>query len=254
MKKGKKRLDILLVERGFAASREKAKALIMSGNVVVNDRTFDKPGTDVNEDAEIVIREGLKYVSRGGLKLEGALNNFNIDVNGIVVMDVGASTGGFTDCLLQRGVKIVFAVDVGKGILDWKLRNDARVRVIEEKNIRCLEFGNIGEMTDMAVIDVSFISLKKVLPNVMKFVKDRGKIIALVKPQFEVGKGMVGKGGIVRDVSKHKGVLEDIKMFSKSIGLDIKGECESPITGAKGNKEFWIWLEKDKIQGTTGSL
>lgn len=243
-KKVKKRLDVLIVEKGLAASREKAKALIMTGNVIVNDRVVDKPGTEVDENAAVVIKEDLPYVSRGGIKLEGALNNFNIDVNGLVIMDVGASTGGFTDCLLQRGAKKIFAVDVGKGLLDWKLRNDERVKVIEGKNIRHLQFDDVGEFVDMAVIDVSFISLKIVMPNVMNFARKGGLILALIKPQFEVGKGMVGKGGIVRDSEKHEAVIDGIKEFSISLGLDIKGVCESPITGAKGNREFWIWLGK----------
>ncbi|MBI5893892.1 MAG: TlyA family RNA methyltransferase [Deltaproteobacteria bacterium] len=243
-KKVKKRLDVLIVEKGLVTSREKAKALIMTGNVIVNDRVADKPGTEVDENAAVVIKEDLPYVGRGGIKLEGALNNFNIDVNGIVIMDVGASTGGFTDCLLQRGAKKIFAIDVGKGLLDWKLRNDERVKVIEGKNIRHLQFDDIGEFVDMAVIDVSFISLKIVMPNVMNFIKNSGYILALIKPQFEVGKGMVGKGGIVRDSEKQEYVIDRIKEFSISIGLDVKGVAESPITGAKGNREFWIWLNK----------
>lgn len=245
-KKGKKRLDSLIVEKGLIKSRERAKAVIMAGSVTVNGRVIDKPGVEVDENADIVIKEDLPYVSRGGVKLEGALNNFNIDVNGLVVMDVGASTGGFTDCLLKRGAKKIFAVDVGKGLLDWKLRNDERVKVIEEKNIRHLKFDDIGELVDMAAIDVSFISLKKVIPNVINFIKKDCTILALIKPQFEVGKGMVGKGGIVRDIEKQQSVIEDIKEFSISLGLDVKGVCESPIKGTKGNREFWIWLKKIK--------
>jgi len=243
----KRRLDMLVVEKGLAKSRVRAKALIMAGNVIVNGRVVDKVGTEVKEDAIIIVKEDMPYVSRGGLKLEGALKDFDIDVNGLIVMDVGASTGGFTDCLLQRGAKKVFAIDVGKGLIDWKIRNNPKVKVVEEKNIRHLEFREVGELVDMAVIDVSFISLKKIIPNVMNFIKNGGNILALIKPQFEVGKGKVGKGGIVREDEMHRTVIEGMKEFSVSLGLEVKGVTESPITGAKrGNKEFWIWL-KNKV-------
>ncbi|MBI5681873.1 MAG: TlyA family RNA methyltransferase [Deltaproteobacteria bacterium] len=241
----KKRLDILIVEKGFAGSRERAKAVIMAGSVIVNGIRIDKPGKEVDEDAVVSIKEDLPYVSRGGIKLEGALKQFDIDVHGLEVMDVGASTGGFTDCLLKMGAKDIFAVDVGKGLIDWKIRNDKRVKVIEGRNIRYLEFDDVGILLDMAVIDVSFISLQKVIPKVMGFVKEGGSILALIKPQFEVGKGMVGKGGIVRDIKMHQTVIDGIRAFAISIGLDVKGVCESPISGAKGNREFWIYLKKN---------
>lgn len=243
---GRKRLDILVVEKGLAESRERAKALIMAGSVAADGITIDKPGKEIDKDAVIVVKEGLPYVSRGGIKLEGALKHFDTDVSGIKVMDVGASTGGFTDCLLQRGASKVFAVDVGRGIIDWRLRNDERVKVLEGRNIRHLQFDEVGEFLDMAVIDVSFISLKNVIPKVMDFVKDNTFILALIKPQFEVGRGMVGKGGIVKNLKLHQSVINDICDFAVSSGLCVKGIYESPIRGAKGNREFWICLKKNK--------
>ncbi len=241
----KKRIDILLVDRGLAPTRAKAQALIMAGTVLVDGQPATKPGKMVDEGAEVLVKEKLPYVSRGGLKLEGALKEFDIDVTGLVALDVGSSTGGFTDCLLQRSAKRVHAVDVGKGLIDWKLRNDSRVHIIEGRNIRELQEDELGEKVDIAVIDVSFISLKKVLPVVVRFLKSCGTILALVKPQFEVGKGEVGKGGIVRDVEKQRRVVEELKEFARSMGLEVKGECTSPIKGAKGNREFWLYLSMD---------
>ena len=245
--KGKERVDRLLVKLGLAESHEKAAAMILTGKVLAAGTVVDKAGRLVADDAEITILPGIPYVSRGGLKLEGVLNYFSIDVKGLTVMDVGASTGGFTDCLLKMGAGKVFAVDVGKGILDWRLRNDKRVVVMEERNIRYLEFKDIGEGLDMAVIDVSFISLEKVIPKVKEFLKPGGLALALIKPQFEVMKAEVEKKGIIRDSSKHEKVIDRIRIFSEGLGFIVKGICESAIRGAKGNTEFWIYLENPAI-------
>ena len=245
--KGKERVDRLLVKLGLAESHEKAAAMILAGKVLAAGTVVDKAGRLVADDAEITILPGIPYVSRGGLKLEGVLNYFSIDVKGLTVMDVGASTGGFTDCLLKMGAGKVFAVDVGKGILDWRLRNDKRVVVMEERNIRYLEFKDIGEGLDMAVIDVSFISLERVIPKVKEFLKPGGLTLALIKPQFEVMKTEVEKKGIIRDSRKHEKVIDRIRIFSEGLGFIVKGICESAIRGAKGNREFWIYLENPAI-------
>lgn len=240
----KQRLDKLLVERGLVPSREKAQALIMAGQVVVGDHAVDKSGHQVPVDAEIRIKgDVLPFVSRGGLKLRKALDQFGIDVCGLVAIDVGASTGGFTDCLLQAGVLKVFAVDVGHGQLAWKLQQDLRVINIEKTNIRYLTPDKLGETPDLAVIDASFISLAKVLPATVALIKPGGRIIALIKPQFEVGKGEVGKGGIVRDPAAHQKVIEDVSRTAQAMGLKVADLCESPITGADGNREFLILLD-----------
>ncbi|MEK7851041.1 MAG: TlyA family RNA methyltransferase, partial [Deltaproteobacteria bacterium] len=208
-------------------------------------KKVEKAGEMVLADADIVLAgEDIPYVSRGGLKLEKALNEFNIDVTGKVAMDVGASTGGFTDCLLQRGAAKVYAIDVGYGQLDLKLRNDQRVVNIERQNIRYLERESIPEQVDIATIDASFISLTKVIPKVLEFLKGTGELIALIKPQFEVGKGEVGKGGVVRDEAKQTAVVENIRFFCEEIGLTVIGVVESPITGPKGNREFLIYIRK----------
>ncbi|MEK6599842.1 MAG: TlyA family RNA methyltransferase [Deltaproteobacteria bacterium] len=241
--KGKGRIDRLLVERGLAESLEKALAIIMAGRALADGSVIDKPGAEIKTDVEITIIEQSPYVSRGGIKLEGALSYFNIDCAGKIVVDIGASTGGFTDCLLKRGAKKVFAVDVGKGLLDWSLRNDKRVIVLEGRNIRYLEFSGIGEKVDAAVIDVSFISLKKCIPKAREFIKDKGIILALIKPQFEAEKEDVGEKGIIKDPEIHKKVIDKIKAFSEDLGFIVKGVSESAIKGAKGNKEFWICME-----------
>jgi 23S rRNA (cytidine1920-2'-O)/16S rRNA (cytidine1409-2'-O)-methyltransferase len=241
-KQQKVRIDKLLTKRGVVESRQKAQALIMAGKVLVGGGVVEKAGTEVDRESLITIKEDLPYVSRGGLKLEGALDSFKISVRGLTVLDVGASTGGFTDCLLTGGAKGVIAVDVGRGLLDWALRKDERVRVFEGRNIRYLDQAEVGEKVDMAVIDVSFISLTKVLPKVKEFLKKKGKVLALIKPQFEVGKGEVGKGGIVKDPEKHRRVVEGLETFSKDLGLSPLGVSESPIKGAKGNIEFWLYL------------
>lgn len=217
----------------------------MAGKVMAGSVVIDKPGKEVDPDAELVVKESLPFVGRGGVKLAGFLDETGIDVTGLVAMDVGSSTGGFTDCLLKRGALKVYAIDVGKGLIDISLRNDPRVVVLEEKNIRYMEPSEIGGPVDLAVIDVSFISLEKVLPAVKGFVKKGGLVLALIKPQFEVGKGQVGKGGIVRDPEKHEEVVERIEKFSVELGFIVRSTGTSPILGAKGNKEFWISLSND---------
>lgn len=239
----KLRLDKLMVERGLAPSREKAQALIMAGQVVVGDHTVDKSGQQIARDAEIRIKgDVLPYVSRGGLKLKRALDEFAVDVTDLVALDVGASTGGFTDCLLQAGALKVFAVDVGYGQLAWKLQQDPRVVSMEKTNIRYLLPEQLDAVIDLAVIDASFISLTKVLPATINLVKPGGRIIALIKPQFEVGRGEVGKGGIVRDPAAHERVIEAIRRSAGEMGLGVAGVCESPVTGADGNREFLVHL------------
>jgi len=240
----KERIDSLLVERGLVASRQKAQALIMAGKVLVAGSIIDKSGKEVDPEAEITLKEELPFVGRGGVKLSGFLDQIGLDVSGMTAMDVGASTGGFTDCLLQRGAKKVFAIDVGKGLIDSKLRQDGRVVLLEERNIRYLDPGEVGEKPGLIVIDVSFISLEKVLPKVLEFLDENGIVLALVKPQFEVGKGQVGKGGIVKDPALHTEVLERIKAFSEASGYRVMATGESRITGTKGNREFWIYLRK----------
>jgi len=240
----KLRLDRLLVERGLALSPEKAQALIMDGQVVVGDHTVDKAGWQVSAAADIRIKgDPLPYVSRGGLKLRKALDEFGVDVSGLVAMDVGASTGGFTDCLLQAGVRKVFAVDVGYGQLAWKLQQDPRVVSMERTNIRSLTPGQLDEVPALAVIDASFIPLAKVLPATVALLRPGGRIIALIKPQFEVSKGEVGRGGIVRDPAAHEKVIEDVRSTALGLGLTVSGVCVSPITGADGNREFLILLQ-----------
>jgi 23S rRNA (cytidine1920-2'-O)/16S rRNA (cytidine1409-2'-O)-methyltransferase len=242
--KAKERLDKLLVDRGLVASRERARALIMAGQVVVNDHLAEKAGQLVHTAAEVRLKEDLPFVSRGGLKLQKALDEFAITVEGLTALDVGASTGGFTDCLLQRGAKKVIAVDVGYGQLAWKLRQDSRVVNLEKTNIRYLEPERLDEVPDLAVIDASFISLNKVLPNTCRLLKPHAIIVALIKPQFEVGPGEVGKGGVVRDPEKHLSVVAAVRELAADLRLQVKGVVESPILGPKGNKEFLIYLQK----------
>jgi 23S rRNA (cytidine1920-2'-O)/16S rRNA (cytidine1409-2'-O)-methyltransferase len=239
----KQRLDKLMVERGLTQTCEKAQALIMAGQVVVGDHTVDKSGQQVTVDAEIRIKGCvLPYVSRGGLKLRKALDEFAVDVTGLVAIDVGASTGGFSDCLLQAGASKVFAVDVGYGQLAWKLQQDPRVVRMERTNIRQLLPEHLDVVPDLAVVDASFIPLAKVLPATVNLVKPGGRVIALIKPQFEVGKGEVGKGGIVRDPVAHERVIEAVSRTAEEMGLNVGGVCESPITGADGNREFLILM------------
>lgn len=241
----KKRLDVLLVDRGLAASRDRARALILAGKVVVDDHRIDKAGQQVAIAADIRLKSGdIPYVSRGGLKLAGALAAFKLNVHGRIALDVGASTGGFTDCLLQHGVAKVYAVDVGYGQLAWQLRDDPRVINLERCNIRHLLPEHLADTPDLAVIDASFISLDKVLPNTMCLLTPNAEIIALIKPQFEVGKGQVGKGGIVRDVGLHDQVVERICSLALDLGCCVHGVIESPVLGSKGNREFLIHLQK----------
>ncbi len=238
----RKRLDVLLCEKGLTPSRERARALIMAGKILVNDHPVDKPGTRISPDATILVKEDLPYVSRGGLKLEAAIKKLNLDIHEKVCLDIGASTGGFTDCLLQFGAAKVFAVDVGYGQLAWKLRQDPRVEAIERTNVRSLETDRIKTQVDIAVIDVSFISLKIVIPCVTKFLRSNGMIIALIKPQFEVGKDNVGKGGVIRDPDLHESVIADLCAFCTGMGLFPGVVIPSPITGPKGNREFLLPL------------
>lgn len=239
----KQRLDKLMVERGLAPSREKAQALIMAGQVVVGDHAAQKAGQQVTDEVEIRIKgEVMPYVSRGGLKLAQGLDAFEIDPAGRIAIDVGASTGGFTDCLLQRGAKRVYAVDVGYGQLAWKLREDARVVVMEKTNIRHLQPEQLELLPDLAVIDASFISLNLVLPPTLALLTRPAEVVALVKPQFEVGKGAVGKGGIVRDPKLHEEVLASMEHLAAELGAELLGICDSPITGADGNREFLMGL------------
>ncbi|HUL23578.1 MAG TPA: TlyA family RNA methyltransferase [Thermodesulfobacteriota bacterium] len=242
----KDRIDRVLVERGMVPSREKARALVMAGKVTVDGKRIDKPGTQINGDAPLRLEErNSSYVSRGGEKIEGALKTFGIDPQGMTVMDVGASTGGFTDCILQKGAKKVYAVDVGYGQLAWKLQQDARVVNLERKNIRYLQPQEIEDEIDLILIDASFISVEKFLPHLLGFLKKRGSILSLIKPQFEVGKGEVGKGGVVRDKSLHEKVIARISAFSRGLGLTVLGVTESPLLGPKGNREFFIYLKKE---------
>jgi 23S rRNA (cytidine1920-2'-O)/16S rRNA (cytidine1409-2'-O)-methyltransferase len=239
----KKRLDVLLVEGKLVESRQRAQAVILAGEVQVNGRVIDKAGARVAEGAEIVIRAPLKYVSRGGLKLEGALDAFGVDPRGKTCADIGASTGGFTDCLLQRGAVRVYAVDVGYGQLAWRLRSDARVVVVDRVNVRYLE--SLPEPIDLATIDVSFISLTQVIPVAKRLLQPCGEIIALIKPQFEAGRAQVGKGGIVRDARVQRAVIEKIAQHAMENDLCVRGVCRSPIAGADGNVEFFIRLSSD---------
>jgi 23S rRNA (cytidine1920-2'-O)/16S rRNA (cytidine1409-2'-O)-methyltransferase len=237
----KSRLDRWLVDCGLAETREKAQALIMAGEVLVNGQKAWKAGQTVPPEAHVEVTAKMRYVGRGGLKLEGALTHFGIDVNGLIGADFGSSTGGFTDCLLQAGAVHVHAIDVGTGQLDWKLRNDPRVVVHEGLNARYAQLSDIGESVDIAVCDVSFISATLILPAMMRVLKPgNGIIVVLVKPQFEVGRGLVGRGGIVRDAAQHQAVCE--KLCAAVAELGFKTEIvESPITGAEGNKEFLLY-------------
>jgi 23S rRNA (cytidine1920-2'-O)/16S rRNA (cytidine1409-2'-O)-methyltransferase len=241
----KERLDKLIVERGLADSRTRAQALILAGQVLVGEQRADKPGQMVDTTLELRIKgETPRYVGRGGLKLEAALNEFRIRVDGKTCIDVGASTGGFTDCLLQHGAACVWAIDVGHNQLAWKIRRDPRVVVIEGQNARDLDPEQFPALFDVATIDVSFISLTKIFPALAACLAADADVIALVKPQFEVGKGEVGKGGIVTDPSKHRRVLTEVAQAAASLGLAPVDVISSPILGAEGNREFLIHLQK----------
>lgn len=239
-----KRLDVLLVDRGLAESRSKAQGLIRAGWVRTGDRVLDKPGTRIRPDCPIELKGRPRYVSRGGRKMEAALDRFEVRVEGLVAADVGASTGGFTDCLLQRGVEMVYAIDVGYGQLSWRLRNDVRVEVMERTNARYLE--SLPEMVDLVTADVSFISLDLILPMAKSWLRGEGQVIALIKPQFEAGRSDVGRGGVVRDAVVHRRVLERVLGGAGRLGLALRGLMVSPLRGPAGNVEFLGWW-------TTGS-
>jgi len=237
----RERIDKLLVDQGLADSRTRAQAMVMAGSVLVDEQLVAKPSVKFPANAKIRIKARTEtdvYVGRGGLKLAAALREFAIDVNGLVCLDVGASTGGFTDCLLQQGASKVVAVDVGHNQIDWKLRNDPRVEVREGVNARYLSPSDFDVQFDFATIDVAFISATKILPAVMPLLNDRGRIVTLIKPQFEVGKGEVGKGGIVRDAAQHERVIAEVNAAAESLGLSVHGVIASPIHGADGNAEF----------------
>ncbi|MBM3238523.1 TlyA family RNA methyltransferase [Candidatus Poribacteria bacterium] len=247
-----RRLDVIMVERGLVANLEEAKRLIMAGKVLVNGQKADKPGKTFSVDSplgrsrgwvSIEIQEDMPYVSRGGLKLEKSLRDFNINVRGKVATDIGASTGGFTDCLLQHGAKFVYAIDVGYGQLAWKLRHDPRVKVLERTNIRYVQRSDFDKRIELATIDVSFISLRKVLPVVVKLFNGNGEVIALIKPQFEANRHLVEKGGVVKDPEVHKQVIAELIRYSTHNGFTTAGLTYSPITGPAGNIEYFIFLK-----------
>ncbi len=256
--KNKKRLDVLLVEQGYADTRAKAQAIIMSGSVYVNDQKADKPGMSFEEGIAIEVRgAACPYVSRGGLKLEKALRDFGVDPTGFVCSDSGASTGGFTDCLLQQGASKVFAIDVGYGQLDWKIRSDPRVVVMERTNVRYVTPEQLGQPLDLSVVDVSFISLKIVLPVIKTFLKPDGQVLCLIKPQFEAGKEKVGKKGVVREPQTHKEVLDNFVLLAKELNFTILGLTFSPVKGPEGNIEFLAHLtlaDKAGIEPDTQSV
>jgi len=239
------RIDRLLVERGLVPNRELARRLVMAGEVLVGDRPVTKPGAEVADDAALRLRTPASpYASRGGEKLAGALDAFGLDPTGLLALDVGASTGGFTDCLLRRGARGVIAVDVGYGQIAWKLRQDTRVTVIDRTNARHLEPGHLPEPADLATVDVSFISLAKVLPAVAACVRPGGAVVALVKPQFEVGRSRVGKGGVVRDDAARADAVAAVRAAAEALGLTVRGEAESVLPGPKGNREVFLWLAR----------
>jgi 23S rRNA (cytidine1920-2'-O)/16S rRNA (cytidine1409-2'-O)-methyltransferase len=244
----RERVDRLLVEKGLAPTRTRAQALVMAGRVLVGERRVEKPSETFPPDAPLRVRGGddpaARYVGRGGLKLEKALAEFRIDPAGLTCIDVGASTGGFTDCLLQHGARRVVAVDVGHNQLDWRLRTDPRVEVREGVNARRLSGEDFAERFDLAVMDVSFISATKVLPAVVPLLRPGGRVVVLVKPQFEVGKGEVGKGGVVRDPAQHARVVEEVNSAARALGLRVAAVTDSPITGADGNREFLALYER----------
>lgn len=248
----KERLDMLIAAAGYANSREKARSLIMAGLVFVDNQKIDKPGTKVSTTAKLEVKGNpIPYVSRGGLKLEKALREFNIDLRDLTAIDIGASTGGFTDCMLQNGAKKVFAIDVGYGQLAWSLRTDSRVVCMERTNIRYVTPDMVGESADFASMDVSFISITKVLPVVKELLKENGRLVCLIKPQFEAGREKVGKKGVVRDKNVHKEVIEKIINFCiKDINLYVLGLSFSPIKGPEGNIEYLVYLSKENIEGS----
>jgi len=243
--KNKKRLDILLVERGIAPSREKARGYIMTGDIFVEGQREDKAGSLFSENVKIEYKgQKLRYVSRGGLKLEKALKVFGLNLKGLICLDIGASTGGFTDCMLQNGAGKVYSVDVGYGQFDWGLRNDSRVVCMEKTNFRYLKPEDIGEEVDFASCDVSFISLSKILPAAYPVLKDGGEMVCLIKPQFEAGKDKVGKKGVVREPETHREVISNVFYYALDCGFTVKGLDFSPIKGPEGNIEYLMYLRK----------
>ncbi len=241
--KNRSRLDILIVEKGFIKSRQRAKSVIMAGKVLVDNNPVDKPGTFIKNDAKIIVKiDDNPFVSRGGLKLENALKSIPVSVKNLTCLDIGASTGGFTDCLLQNGAAKVYAVDVGYGQFDWSLRQNSKVKVIERTNIRYMPYEKIREKVDIVVADTSFISLKIVIPSAEKFMRHDTKVLALIKPQFEAGKKNVGKGGVVKDSKIREQVIQDLELFFKERGYSVNQVIPSPILGPKGNREYIISL------------
>ncbi|MBS5060375.1 TlyA family RNA methyltransferase [Roseburia hominis] len=251
----KERLDVLLVNRGLAPSREKAKTMIMEGNVFVENQREDKAGAAFDTEAEITVKGNtLKYVSRGGLKLEKAMTHFGITLEGKVCMDIGASTGGFTDCMLQNGAVKVYSVDVGYGQFAWKLRQDPRVVCMEKTNIRYVTPADIDDVLDFASVDVSFISLTKVLIPARELLRDGGEMVCLIKPQFEAGREKVGKKGVVRDKAVHEEVVERIIEFASQNGFFVKNLEYSPIKGPEGNIEYLVYIRKDETGGVDAAV
>ena len=245
----KKRIDILLTEKNFFESRAKSQAMIMAGKILVNGQKIDKSGTMIEENAEIkIIGENLKYVSRGGLKLEKAIKVFEIDLNEKICADIGASTGGFTDCMLQNGAKKIYSIDVGYGQLAWKLRNDERVVNMERTNIRKVSRADFENIIDFASIDVAFISLDKVLPIVYEILSENGEVVALIKPQFEAGREKVGKKGVVKDKKVHEEVLKYVLNFAQNLNFKVCGLDYSPIKGPEGNIEYLTFLRKNLVE------
>lgn len=249
MKIEKERIDILLVNKNIVNSREKAKKCVLAGLVYIDDERIDKSGTMVPIDSNIILKGNpIPYVSRGGLKLEKAINDFSLNLKDKVALDIGASTGGFTDCMLKNGAKKVYAIDVGYGQLAWELQKDDRVIVMDRTNIRYVEKEHIGELADFATIDVSFISLKLVLPKVKELTTEYSDIIALIKPQFEAGREKVGKKGVIKDINVHKEVIREIYNFCQSIGLYFSALTYSPVKGAEGNREYLAHIVKDSTR------
>jgi 23S rRNA (cytidine1920-2'-O)/16S rRNA (cytidine1409-2'-O)-methyltransferase len=249
-RQSKIRLDNLTLERGLATSRHRAQALIMAGKILVDGVKIEKPGKEVSPQANLSILEDLPYVSRGGVKLCAALDHFKADPSNLSFLDAGASTGGFTDCILQQGAGRVIAVDVGYGQFDWKLRNDPRVSLLERTNIRFLEVNSLPFRVDAAVADLSFISLTLILPKLAEILPPRGWLLALVKPQFEVGPKDVSKGGVVKDMSKIRAAIQKVKSAAIECGFEVLGEFESPIQGPKGNREFFLYLRRIEAKST----